>query len=64
MTLKSWILRHGKNTTGTTRERKKTMESNEMFFWIIIAVVGILWAIKDELEQRDKEKEDKNDVSR
>lgn len=40
------------------------MESNDMFFWIIIAVVGILWVVKDELEQRDKEKEDKNDVSR
>lgn len=46
------------------------MESNDMFFWIIIAVwmgkgfVGILWAVKDELEQRDKEREDDNDVSR
>ena len=40
------------------------MESNDMFFWIIIAVVGILWAVKDELAQRDNEKEDKNEVSR
>jgi hypothetical protein len=40
------------------------MESNDMFFWIIITVVGILWAVKDELEQRDKEREDDNDVSR
>ena len=40
------------------------MDNNDMFFWIIIAVVGILWAVKDELAQRDKEKEDKNDVSR
>ena len=39
------------------------MESSDMFFWIIIAVVGILWAVKDELEQRDKEREDDNDVS-
>ena len=34
------------------------MQSNEIFFWIIVAVVGILWVVKNEMEQRDKEKGD------
>ena len=34
------------------------MSDLEYGFWIIISVVGILWAIKDEMEQRDKERED------
>jgi hypothetical protein len=61
MTLGNWMIKHGKNTI---RERKRIMESNDMFFWIIIAVVGILWAVKDEMEQRDKEREDENNAKR